>query len=525
MMTPPHDEAAEVAVIGAVLLTPDALDDARAEGVVAEDFYREAHRHIWRSVERVAASGCAPDVVTVVSDLQSEGVLRAVGGMAYLAQISAQVPTSANAGSYARIVHHHATARAAIALLGEGRAELARDPRAVTDRIAELGGRLTGLAQQAQKKKTRSARDVWRLTITALEESGERGGMAGAPSGLEPWDRLTRGLYPGRQHILAGRPGMGKSALAAWTVQRFCDRLRATPWRRVLVVSAEMTAEELGQRWACIRTMRTREELAEMEGAGMARLMQLMPELMTYPLEVVDDDRITPADIDAACREVMLIAEAEAAKARARDIDATAGIDLIVVDYLTRLEPPRDRQQRRVEIDDTVQALSAIAKRYDAPMLTLAQLSRAVEQRADKRPQLADLRETGTIEQEAYTVTALYRGDYYEDDNAVPGGVEVIVLKNRGGRTGTGHARCDLARSAFFSMSDRDDPRTPAPRPAPRGPSPEQRPRSSAREAWVMPPPTKTAPTPTPAPPSPPLPTEAQAIHTTRGGQIPESPF
>lgn len=514
-----HSPKAEVALLGGVLVVGEAVLEVQALGFEAEDFYNEAHRHIWRSIERLAkASGgegnCGVDVVTVMTDLHHERRLDAVGGFAYLSQLSAEVPTAANVTYYAKIVRGHANARRAMALLNESQHLLAVDPREVSDKIAEVGSKLGELAAAARERSTCEAEELWKATIASLEAARDRGGMVGMPSGLAPWDRLTSGLFSGRQHIVAGRPGMGKSALASWLVQQWCAARVDTPWRRAVVISVEMTKDELGQRWGSNLAGVTRQQLA-MDDRHFAKLFEHMPDLIRYPFNLNDSDHVTALDIDASCRETLRSAEKHADKARKAGIDAEAGIDLIVVDYLTRLAPSTPRRDRRTEIDETVQALSSIAKRYDAPMITLAQLNRAVEMRADKRPMLSDLRETGTIEQEAYTVTFLYRGEYYDDDKALPNTVELIVAKNRGGRTGTAVAGCNLAYNRFYEgVSDRPEPPPPIRR-TPQGPSPEQRNRPAVQ----------TPPPPKPAPPSPPIPSEPNPNHTTLGGKIPPSPF
>ncbi len=427
---PPSNLQAEEGLLGACLLTPAAIQAATAV-VRADDFYKPAHAHIWESITDLHQHGQPVDPVTVADDMRRRGVLDIIGGPALLVTLQADTPATSNAPRYARIVAEHAAMREMIAI-GQEVAELGyslpADMAAATTQARALLDDLVA-RQQAGRRRLHLIGDTLDDYLDLLEHRSD-GDPPGLRTGFTQLDDLLGGLRPGQLIVVAGRPGMGKSIVGGQLARHAAEQ--HVP---ALFVSAEMGLEELLDRQMAAVTKLSSRNLRDGKiapndwgriGAGAARLAHV-------PLWILDDEAAT----------------VEAARARAATILANNPTDgpvpgLIVVDYLQLLQVSRPTGNRVTDIGQISGGLKRMARELDCPVVALAQLNRGLEARIDKRPTLPDLRESGSIENDADVVIGLYRDDYYNTDSKEAGTIEMIVLKQRSGPTGT-------ARAAFLA--------------------------------------------------------------------------
>jgi replicative DNA helicase len=420
---PPQNLEAEESVLGAMMLSPGAIA-AVSEILDAGDFYRESHGKIYRAALQLYGKNEPVDAITLTNELEQRGELEAVGGRVRLHELARLVPATANARHYAEIVRETATLRGLIRAGGE---------------IAQLGwereGEPTELVARAEQLvfelgERRAQGDLVLFKDTLVEtfqrishlyESGAE--VTGLPTGFKDLDRLTAGLQPANLVILAARPSMGKSAFAL----EIASHVAVDAQRPCAFFSLEMSRQEVAQRLICSRgkvdahAIRT----GRLAKDDWPRLAQACGKLEAAPLYVDD----TPA-----LSLLELRARAQTLKRRQPDLS------LVVVDYLQLMTTGRSEESRLQEVSAISRGLKEIAKDLDLPVVALSQLSRAVEQRHDKRPILSDLRESGSIEQDADLVMFLYRDEYYERDEAddsKKGIAEVIVAKHRNGPIGS----------------------------------------------------------------------------------------
>jgi replicative DNA helicase len=420
---PPQNLEAEESVLGAMMLSPGAIA-AVSEVLDAGDFYRESHGRIYRAALQLYGKNEPVDAITLTNELEQRGELDAVGGRVRLYELARLVPATANARHYAEIVRETATLRGLIRAGGE---------------IAQLGwereGEPTELVARAEQLvfelgERRAQGDLVLFKDTLVEtfqrishlyESGAE--VTGLPTGFKDLDRITAGLQPANLIILAARPSMGKSAFAL----EIANHVSVDANRPVAFFSLEMSRQEVAQRLICSRgkvdahAIRT----GRLAKDDWPRLAQACGKLEAAPLYVDD----TPA-----LSLLELRARAQTLKRRQPDLS------LLVVDYLQLMTTGRGEESRLQEVSAISRGLKEIAKDLDLPVVALSQLSRAVEQRHDKRPVLSDLRESGSIEQDADLVMFLYRDEYYERDEAddsKKGIAEVIVAKHRNGPIGS----------------------------------------------------------------------------------------
>ena len=420
---PPQNLEAEESVLGAMMLSPGAIA-AVSEVLDAGDFYRESHGRIYRAALQLYGKNEPVDAITLTNELEQRGELDAVGGRVRLYELARLVPATANARHYAEIVRETATLRGLIRAGGE---------------IAQLGwereGEPTELVARAEQLvfelgERRAQGDLVLFKDTLVEtfqrishlyESGAE--VTGLPTGFKDLDRITAGLQPANLIILAARPSMGKSAFAL----EIANHVSVDANRPVAFFSLEMSRQEVAQRLICSRgkvdahAIRT----GRLAKDDWPRLAQACGKLESAPLYVDD----TPA-----LSLLELRARAQTLKRRQPDLG------LVVVDYLQLMTTGRSEESRLQEVSAISRGLKEIAKDLDLPVVALSQLSRAVEQRHDKRPVLSDLRESGSIEQDADLVMFLYRDEYYERDDAddsKKGIAEVIIGKHRNGPIGS----------------------------------------------------------------------------------------
>lgn len=414
---PPQDLGAETALLGACLLSRDAIADA-VEHVGADDFHKPAHGHIFEAIVTLYAAGDPVDPVTVADGLRRAGLLDAVGGPADLLGLQAATPATSNAARYARIVADTALLRRLVGVAGE----IAEIGYSAPPDVAEaLDAAEAALYRVAERRDTGAILDLRTMVergldhIEALYESGDR--ITGIPTGYVDLDDVLLGLQPGALYVVGARPSIGKTA---WLLGAVMEAAKAG--HRALVCSLEMSHLELALR---LLSMDARVDLSRLRSGKLAqadwsKLSEAVGRLAGTPLFIDDNPRLTVLDL----------------RAKARRMKSRDGVDLIAVDYIQLMADAAGAENRQVEVAAISRGLKVLAREIEVPVVALSQLSRQVEMRADKRPQLSDLRESGSIEQDADVVLGLYRDEVYNPDSADRGMAEVIVLKHRNGPTG-----------------------------------------------------------------------------------------
>lgn len=415
---PPHSIEAEQSVIGGLLLENRAWD--RIAGQVAEaDFYRDEHRRIFRHITRMLDRGQPADVVTVAESLEDSNEAELTGGLAYLGEIANNTPSAANIRRYAEIVRERRTRRD-VQAIGHRIAELAASSGSDTGALVEqVTGLVMSLADTRHAgREPQSIGELLPGVLEALEQRTEkRGQIAGLPTGFRDLDRLTCGLHPGDLVIVAGRPSMGKTTLAVNLAENV-----AVDGGTAFVVSLEMAASQLAERsmarFGSISTQALRS--GDLDDDGYSRISASLARLHEKRLVIADDPTLSHvARIRLAARKVR---------------QRMGSLDLLVVDYLQLMRG--DGNNRNEELGGITRALKLLAREMACPIVLLSQLSRKVEERTDRRPMMSDLRDSGSIEQDADVVLMCYRDDYYHDDSPFKGLAEVLIRKQRMGPLG-----------------------------------------------------------------------------------------
>ena len=421
--TPPHSIEAEQAVLGGLMLESSAWDQV-ADALNEEDFYRPDHRLIFAAIGELAGNGRPCDVVTVSEQLGRIGKLEAAGGLAYLGSLARDTPTAANVRAYADIVHERSLLRQLIRAgteiaagvfnhKGETARELVDAAEQRVFAIAEAGTR----GQGAIAVKTLLPRVIDQID----EWHSNPGALRGLPTGFTDFDKMTGGLRPGDLVVVAGRPAMGKSTLAV----NMAEYAAVHPNTRasVAIFSLEMPAEQVITRM-----------LASVGGVPLSNLRSG---------QISDDDwvRITSATNQLSEAKIF-IDETPALtptelRARARRIKREHGLSLILVDYLQLMQVPGTKENRATEIAEISRGLKALAKELAIPVIALSQLNRAVEQRENKKPVMSDLRESGSLEQDADMILLIYREEVYDKNTTKKGVAEIDLVKHRNGDIGT----------------------------------------------------------------------------------------
>ncbi|MFC7327977.1 replicative DNA helicase [Marinactinospora rubrisoli] len=433
--TPPHDIMAEQCVLGGMLLSKEAISQV-VEIVRSADFYRPAHQTIYDTVIDLFSRGEPVDAVSVNAELTKRGEITRVGGAPYLHTLTEAVPTAANAGYYARIV--------------ADRAVLRRLVEAGT-RIAQIGysgdGEVDDLVDRAQAEiyrvaEKRTGEDYLPLSEVmpgALDEieaiSSHDGSMTGVPTGFTDFDQLSNGLHPGQMIIIAARPAVGKSTLAL-------DFARAASIKHQLTsvfFSLEMGRNEIVMRLLSaearvpLHTMRS----GLMTDDDWTRLARRMGEVASAPLFIDDSPNLSMMEIRAKCRR----------------LKQQHDLKLVIVDYLQLMSSGGRAESRQQEVSEMSRSLKLLAKELEVPVIALSQLNRGPEQRTDKKPQVSDLRESGSIEQDADMVILLYREDVHEKESPRAGEADLIVAKHRNGPTATVTVAFQGHYSRFVDMA------------------------------------------------------------------------
>ena len=419
---PPQNLEAEESVLGAMLLSPNAIA-AVSEIVEAGDFYRESHAKIYRAALTLYAKNEPVDAITLTDALEELGELDEVGGRIRLHELAALVPATANASHYARIVHEMATLRGLIRAGGEV-ARLGWERPGETPALVDQAQQLVfDLTLERSRSRARDYAELTRETYERLVELYESGAdITGIPSGLYELDELTGGFQSQQLIVIGGRPSMGKSALGMTIAANV-----AAHQIGVGIFSLEMSDRELNERLISAD--------AKIDLAKLRRPKRLTGEDWKRLIPAVDrQQKLSPyLHVHELSSVTMLALRTEARRMKARHPD----IGLIIVDYLQLAESDAHKENRTQEVSEIARALKQLARDLDIAVLALSQLNRGVELRADKRPTLADLRESGEIEQAADGVWLLFRPDYYSDETDKKGIAEIIVAKQRNGPTDT----------------------------------------------------------------------------------------
>ena len=439
---PPYSPEAEISVLGGMLIDPDAA--AKAIEVVDESmFYRESNRRVFRAMSRLFQRGAAIDPVTVSEELKKTDELESVGGMAYLAELLDSVPTAANIEYHARIVQERALLRRLI----EAASQVIRDSYEVGERTVEeiLDEAEQRVFQVAQSHERTGFVWIKKILYSAFEQiekwQASQGGITGVATGFGDLDELTGGLQKGDLVILAARPSMGKTSLVVGMALHAAIAHQAP----VALYSLEMSKDQIVQRMLCHEALVDLGALrrGRLSDDDFVRLAQAAGHLNTAPIWVDDSGSLTVLEM----------------RAKARRLKADQpNLGLIIVDYIQLMGSNGKAENRQQEVSEISRGLKSLAKELNVPIVALSQLSRAPEQRTDHRPQLADLRESGAIEQDADLVMFLYREERYmteaeAEEKGVVGHTELIIAKQRNGPTGSVPLYFRKASTRFESMA------------------------------------------------------------------------
>ena len=435
--TPPHNLEAEQSVLGSIMLDNEVY--AQLEGSLsAEQFYKEAHRKIFRGMERLHRRGEPIDLVTLTEELRQNGDLESVGSVAYLIGLADSVPTAAYAESYARIVTEKATLRD---LIGAG----GRIMQAAFDQAAPLEEVLDeaekAIFDLTTRKRKTGFEGMSTLVTETFAEINERfanpNPVSGLRMGFTELDGMTGGLQPSSLNVLAARPSMGKTAFALTIGLNAALREKAS----VGIFSLEMSAVQLVTRMLCseARVDMSRVRSGQLSERDFQRLADTAGRMSEAKVFIDDHANMTVMEL----------------RSRARRLMAEHGLDLLIIDYLQLMSGSTRSQteNRQQEISSISRGLKALARELDVPVLVLSQLSRAVESRPNKRPMLSDLRESGAIEQDADLVTFIYRDEYYDPHSEKHGIAEIIIGKQRNGPTGTVELQFHNAHVRFNDLA------------------------------------------------------------------------
>ena len=417
---PPHNLQAEESVLGAALLSRDAIGAVSEQGLRPEDFYRPAHQHIFDAIRALYATGAPADTITVADELRRAGLLEQIGGTEVLHALQNATPAISNAAHYARIVQDTALLRRLIHVAGDIAEMAYGEPDDITKAVDEAESKVFKVAEDRVTDSTQLLSESIKGVMDKLEETFARGDtITGTATGYHDLDELLSGLQPSTLNIVGARPAMGKTAFGLG----MATHVAQTTGRPVLVFSLEMGHNELTQRIlsseAKVDSTKMRNgRLSESDWAKIGRAIGRLE----VPLFLDDNPRVTVMEIRAKARRL---------KAR------HGGLALIVIDYLQLMSGNGASENRQLEVSEISRNLKILAREMEVPIVALSQLSRNLESRSDKRPMLSDLRESGSLEQDADVVMFLYRDEVYNAESPDKGSAEVIVAKHRAGPIGT----------------------------------------------------------------------------------------
>ncbi|MBU7594148.1 replicative DNA helicase [Metabacillus halosaccharovorans] len=442
---PPQNIEAEQAVLGAIFLQPSSLTLA-SELLIPDDFYRAAHQKIYNAMLELSDKGEPVDLVTVTSELADVNLLEEVGGVSYLSDLANSAPTAANIEYYGKIVEEKSILRRLIRTA----TTIAQDGYSREDEVevllSEAEKTIMEVAQRKNAGAFQNIKDVLVQTYDNIETLHDRkGDVTGIPTGFIELDRMTAGFQRNDLIIVAARPSVGKTAFALNIAQNVATKTD----ENVAIFSLEMGADQLVMRMLCaegnIDAQRLRTGSLTAEDWG--KLTMAMGSLSDSGIYIDDTPGIRVGDIRAKCRR----------------LKQESGLGMVLIDYLQLIQGNGRTDNRQQEVSEISRSLKELARELKVPVIALSQLSRGVEQRQDKRPMMSDIRESGSIEQDADIVAFLYRDDYYDKESENKNIIEIIIAKQRNGPVGT----CSLAfvkeYNKFVNLERRfDDEGVPA---------------------------------------------------------------
>ncbi|MBP3039991.1 replicative DNA helicase [Bacillaceae bacterium Marseille-Q3522] len=437
---PPQNIEAEQAVIGAIFLEPSSLTVA-SEILLPEDFYRGSHQRIFQTMLKLHDEGEAVDLVTVMEELAAAKILEDTGGATYLTELAGAVPTAANIEYYARIVEEKSLLRRLI----QTATTIAQNGYTREDEVENvLAEAEKSILEVAQRKNTgafQNIKDVLVRTYDNIEKLHNRvGEITGIATGFAELDKMTAGFQRNDLIIVGARPSVGKTAFALNIAQNVATKTG----ENVAIFSLEMGAEQLVMRMLCAEGNIDAQRLrtGSLTDDDWGKLTMAMGSLSNAGIFIDDTPGIRITDIRAKCRR----------------LKQEQGLGMIVIDYLQLiLGSGRSGENRQQEVSEISRSLKALARELEVPVIALSQLSRGVEQRQDKRPMMSDIRESGSIEQDADIVAFLYRDDYYDKESENKNIIEIIIAKQRNGPVGTVQLAFVKEYNKFVNLERRFD--------------------------------------------------------------------
>lgn len=438
--TMPHDDVAEQSVLGGMLLSKDAIADV-VESLRASDFYKPAHETIYEAILSLYGHGSPADAITVADELKKRCELTRVGGAAYLHTLIASVPTAANAQYYAEIVKEHAIMRRLIEA-GTKIAQLGYANETEVDTLVDQAqAEIYAVTDGNAKEDYVSFSEALEATMREIDANSNRpDGVYGVPTDFIELDELTVGLHGGQMIVIAARPGVGKSTLAL-------DIARSAAIHHHMATvffSLEMSRTELAMRVLSAegKISMGRLKKGDLDTEGWTNLATLQGRIDSAPLFIDDSPNMTLMEIRAKCRR----------------LKQRNDLKLVVLDYLQLMSSGKKVESRQQEVSEFSRSLKLLAKELDVPVIALSQLNRGSEQRTDKRPMVSDLRESGSIEQDADMVILLHREDMYNPESDRVGEADMIIAKHRGGPTRTIPLAFSGKYSRFNNMANEAPP-------------------------------------------------------------------
>ncbi len=424
LRTPPHSAQAEQSVLGGLLLDNEAFDRV-ADLLHVQSFYRHEHRLVYQAIAELIQGGKPADVVTVLEALRLRGEEQSCGGLAYLNALAQSVPSAANIRRYAEIVRERSVLRNLVSVSDEiAQSALSPQGRAVQQILDEAESRIFAIAEDGARGKAgfQPMKQLLGQLLDRVQELSEQGGseITGVASGFADLDRMTAGMQPGDLIIIAGRPSMGKTSFAL----NIAEHVALNEQLPVAVFSMEMGASQLVLRivGSLGRIDQSHLRTGQLSDDEWTRLPETIERLDDVQIHIDESPALNPLEV----------------RARARRLARQCGkLGLIVVDYLQLMTSARDGENRATEISEISRSLKALAKELQCPLVALSQLNRDLEKRADRRPVMSDLRESGAIEQDADVILFIYRDEVYNKDSKDQGVAEIIIAKQRNGPIGT----------------------------------------------------------------------------------------
>ncbi|MGL4362072.1 MAG: replicative DNA helicase [Cellulosilyticaceae bacterium] len=420
MRIPPHSVEAEQSVLGAIIMDHEAMTVA-SEILRPNDFYRPDHQVIYGAIMDLFTTNSPVDLVTIQNRLQEIGVLEQIGGISYLAELATIVPTSAHIKQYAKIVEDKAVLRRLIKASQDITAKSYTGEDAIEDIMGFAEKQVFDIIQNRHTEDFSHINEIIVTSIDKIEQALiNKGSVTGVATGFIDLDYKTAGMQPSDLILVAARPSMGKTAFSLNVIQSAAIKNK----KKVAVFSLEMSKDQLVNRMLCGEAMVDAQKVrtGNLDPQDWDRIAKAIPTIAAADIYIDDTPGINVMEMRAKCRRLKL----------------EKGLDLIMIDYLQLMSGNSGKSDnRQQEISEISRSLKALAREMNAPVIALSQLSRACETRADHRPMLSDLRESGAIEQDADVVMFLYRDEYYNPDTDKKNIGEIIIAKQRNGPTGT----------------------------------------------------------------------------------------